>query len=134
MGLCINRRLGMKYHLCFLPALVAAFVVLATAVCIAPAQAGPILDRVITGEGNGQYFSRRDTIALGAGDAMQTNRVIHTIDPWPWYVSNDKLQFNGQRMMLGITRYQANESLVPTGLATQEIIVEGSVDAGQGAR
>ena len=29
------------------------------------------------------YFDRRDTITLGAGDAMATNRVTQMIDPWP---------------------------------------------------
>lgn len=73
------------------------------------------------GDGHGQYLARRDTIALGAGDAMDSNRAIHTIDPWPPYSRNDRLQFDGQRMWLGITRYKKNESIEPRGLATQEI-------------
>jgi hypothetical protein len=28
------------------------------------------------------YTDRRETVALGAGDAMAANRVTHTIDPW----------------------------------------------------
>lgn len=82
------------------------------------------------GEGHGQYLARRDTIALGAGDAKDSNRAIHTIDPWPPYSRNDRLQFDGQRMWLGITRYQRNESIEPKGLTTQDISVGNSSEGG----
>lgn len=81
-------------------------------------------------EGHDQYFARRDSIALGLGNAVHSNRVIHTIDPWPSYSKNDKLKFDGQRMSLGITRYKANESIEPEGLQTQDI----SGDNGSGGR
>lgn len=81
------------------------------------------------GEGHGQYLARRDTIALGAGDAKDSNSAIHTIDPWPSYSRNDRLKFDGQRMWLGITRYQRNESIEPRGLATQDIS-EGGGEGG----
>ena len=73
------------------------------------------------GDGHGQYLPRRDTIALGAGDAMNSNRAIHTIDPWPHYAKDHKLEFDGQRMWLGIIRYQANKSIEPVGLTTQSV-------------
>ena len=73
------------------------------------------------GDGHGQYLARRDTIAPGAGDAMYTNRAIHTIDPWPRYARDTKLEFDGQRMSLGITRYQENKSIEPVGLTTQSV-------------
>lgn len=73
------------------------------------------------GDGHGQYLARRDTITLGAGDAMYTNRAIHTIDPWPRYARDTKLEFDGQRMSLGITRYQENKSIEPVGLTTQSV-------------
>ena len=91
-------------------------------------------DRFARSEGHDQYFARRDSIALGLGNAMHSNRAIHTIDPWPWYSKNDRLQFNGQRMMLGITRYQANESLEPSGLTTQDVSSGGLGDGGSGGQ
>ncbi len=84
-------------------------------------------------EGHDQYFARRDSIALGLGTAMHSNTVFHTIAPWPWYSKNDRLQFDGQRMMLGITRYQANESFEPSGLSTQDVSA-GSMDSGSGGQ
>lgn len=70
------------------------------------------------GDGHGQYLARRDTIALGLGDAMYSNKAIHTIDPWPRHAKDDKLKFDGQRMDLAIELYQKNESIEPQGFAT----------------
>ena len=74
------------------------------------------------GDGHDQYFARRDSIALGLGDAMHSNRAIHTIDPWPRHAKDDKLKFDGQRMNLAIERYQANESIEPVGMTTQDVV------------
>lgn len=66
------------------------------------------------------YWGRRDTISLGAGDAAARNRVAHTIDPWPVYAKDTNLPADGKRMMVGIKRYQANESLEPESTDTTE--------------
>jgi len=70
------------------------------------------------GDGHGQYLARRDSIALGLGDPMHSNRVIHTIDPWPRHAKDDKLEFDGPRMDLSIELYQKNESIEPEGTST----------------
>lgn len=70
------------------------------------------------GDGHGQYLARRDSIALGLGDAMHSNRAIHTIDPWPRHAKDDKLEFDGQRMDLSIELYQKNQSIEPQGTST----------------
>lgn len=67
-----------------------------------------------------QYFSRRDTIRLGAGDAAAHNRAVHTIDPWPVHSKNTDIPVSGKRMMVGIERYQRNESIEPEGNDTTE--------------
>jgi hypothetical protein len=41
------------------------------------------------------YYDRRETISLGADDAVATNRVTHMVDPWPRYSDNRNLAFNG---------------------------------------
>lgn len=66
------------------------------------------------------YLARRNTIRLGAGDAMAHNRAVHTIDPWPVYSKDTDLPADGKRMMVGIERYQKNESLEPEGADTTE--------------
>ena len=35
------------------------------------------------------YYDRRETISLGAGDAVATNKVTHMIDPWPRHSMNN---------------------------------------------
>ena len=72
------------------------------------------------GDGHGQYLARRDSIALGLGDSMHSNRVIHTIDPWHRYAKDDKLEFDGPRMDLAIELYKKNESIEPVGTSTLE--------------
>ena len=70
------------------------------------------------------YWDRRDTIMLGAGDAKAHNRAVHTIDPWPVYAKDTDLPADGKRMMVGIKRYQENQSLEPVGANTAESFEE----------
>ncbi|HKA79173.1 MAG TPA: hypothetical protein VKD43_04030, partial [Xanthobacteraceae bacterium] len=44
------------------------------------------------------YFDRRETISLGADDAVASNRAIHTVDPWPPHSGNRNITFNGERI------------------------------------
>ena len=41
------------------------------------------------------YFERRESIALGAGDAVAANQVEQMVDPWPPNSGNRNLTFNG---------------------------------------
>jgi hypothetical protein len=66
------------------------------------------------------YTSRRDTIRLGAGDAMAHNRAVHTIDPWPVHARDTRIDVDGKRMLVAVERYQANESIEPSGEDTAD--------------
>jgi len=48
--------------------------------------------------GCADYLERRDTITFAAGEAQAWNRVVHTIDPWPPYVTNTRITSNGERV------------------------------------
>lgn len=78
-----------------------------------------------------RYLHARDTITLNAGDAVAHNKAVHTIDPWPASSRNAHHTTDGQRMVLGMKRYQRNESLEPEGLSTNNVY--GDQDAPQGA-
>jgi hypothetical protein len=54
------------------------------------------------------YFDRRDTVGIGAGDAIAANETAQTVDPWPPYSGNTQLATNGQRMQSAIERYRTN--------------------------
>ncbi|GBF25988.1 hypothetical protein MnTg02_01024 [bacterium MnTg02] len=76
-----------------------------------------------------RYLSRRDAITLGAGDATATNQATHTINPWPRDAKNTTIESDGKRVLVGVKRYQKNQSLEPEGLESTTI----SVEEGSGA-
>jgi hypothetical protein len=53
-----------------------------------------------------QYFQRKDTVTLGAGDAKAVNSATHVIDPWPRNVGNTRIPGNGERMAGAVERYR----------------------------
>ena len=54
-----------------------------------------------------------------SGDAIQVNKDIQMIDPWPHYVKNRKLNLDGHRASIAMRRYQANQVIPPANLAAQ---------------
>jgi len=67
------------------------------------------------------YYDRRETIALGANDHIAANRVEQMIDPWPRYVGNKNLAFNGERMQAGVERYRRHEVIRPISPVTNNL-------------
>jgi hypothetical protein len=59
------------------------------------------------------YLDRRDTIALGAGDAIAANQAVQVIDPWPPHSGNTNIVFNGQRMQAAAERYRSGTVVQP---------------------
>jgi hypothetical protein len=78
------------------------------------------------------YFSHRDTISRGLGDANATNMVTQTIDPWPPYARNTKIMVNGKRAHIGMTRYEHNNSIQPRGLTGSSMSGAASIGQDQG--
>lgn len=67
-----------------------------------------------------RYMVRSNTITPGAGDAAAHNAAVHTIDPWPRHARNTDVPADGKRMMVGIKRYQANESAESSAADTSD--------------
>jgi len=59
------------------------------------------------------YFDRRETIALGADDHVAVNSVAQMVDPWPRYVGDKNIAFNGERMQGAVDRYRRHEVIRP---------------------
>lgn len=59
------------------------------------------------------WFEHRDTITLQAGDAVAGNKAIQMRDPWPPYVNNRHIQFDGVVMKGAIERYKAGGVIAP---------------------
>lgn len=76
------------------------------------------------------YTARRDTVTLGAGDAVAVNQVTQTIDPWPPHAKNSRIDVDGRRLGVAVERYQQNKSIQPRGLNTTTVTGQ----AGPGAQ
>jgi hypothetical protein len=81
-----------------------------------------ILGALLAGCSSDIYFDRRDTIALGAGDAVAANQVEQMVDPWPPNSSNRNLTFNGERMQRAVECYRIDK-------VTQPVDLDPSTDA-----
>jgi len=68
------------------------------------------------------YFARRESIALGAGDAVAANQVEQMVDPWPPNSNNRNLTFNGERMQRAVECYRIDK-------VTQPVDLDPSTDA-----
>jgi hypothetical protein len=69
------------------------------------------------------YLDRRDSLALGAGDAIAANQAAQVIDPWPPRSGNTNLVFDGQRMQAAAERYRTNTVVAPGDPMAPQVIV-----------
>ena len=69
------------------------------------------------------YLDRRDSIALGAGDAIAGNQAVQVIDPWPPRSANTNIAFNGQRMQAAAERYRTNTVVQPVDPMAPQVAV-----------
>jgi hypothetical protein len=81
-----------------------------------------MLGALLAGCSSDIYFDRRETVALGAGDAVAANQVEQMVDPWPPYSSNKNLTFNGERMQRAVECYRIDK-------VTQPVDLDPSTDA-----
>jgi hypothetical protein len=89
-----------------------------------------VVPLALTGCFRDDYWDRRDTVTMGAGDAVQVNQVTQTIDPWPPHAKNADINVDGRRVGVAVERYQQNKSVPPKGLNTTTV----SGQAGPGAQ
>jgi hypothetical protein len=64
------------------------------------------------------YRDRRETVALGADDAVSANKVVHMIDPWPAASGNNHIPGNGHVVAAAIERYRTGKVIRPVGTGT----------------
>jgi hypothetical protein len=64
------------------------------------------------------YYDRRETVSLGANDAVESNKVVHMVDPWPRSSANRQLAFEGERMQAAHERYRNNRVITPVNVTT----------------
>jgi hypothetical protein len=65
------------------------------------------------------YLQRSQGIAVGAGNANDTNEVIQTITPWPAYVGDRRIPIQGRRGVDAVERmYRVPDPFVQQGAGT----------------
>ena len=64
------------------------------------------------------YYDRRETVALGANDFNASNIAVQSVDPWPRYVGNKNIAFNGERMQAAVERSRKHEVIRPISPTT----------------
>lgn len=67
------------------------------------------------------YLDRRDSISFSAGDAVRSNIVAQTIDPWPPHAAKREIAHDGDRMQAAGDRYRTGKIIQPKGLATSSV-------------
>ena len=68
--------------------------------------------------GCSEYLDRRDTVSLGAGNAIATDQVTHMVDPWPRASAKRDIAFDGNKMESAFERYRTNQVIQPKGTGT----------------
>jgi len=68
--------------------------------------------------GCSEYLDRRETISLGGGNSVATNKVTQMVDPWPRDSADRNIAFNGARMETAVERYRTNRVIPPQGIGT----------------
>jgi hypothetical protein len=77
------------------------------------------------------YWDRRETIALGADDAVAANLVTQMVDPWPRHSNNKNIAFNGERMQMAVECYRTNTITPPSDLNTSSASYQVGAPAAQ---
>jgi type IV pilus biogenesis protein CpaD/CtpE len=81
--------------------------------------------------GCSEYLDRKDTLLLGAGDAVETNIATHVADPWPAESRSRDFATSGERTQIAVERYRTRPQ--PSG-ASGGGLVNINVGAGGSVR
>ena len=85
---------------------------------VRPLAAALVLGGLLAGCSTDIYRDRRETVSLGADDAVSTNKVTHMIDPWPAASGNRNIPGDGHRVAAAIERYRTGKVIKPVGTST----------------
>lgn len=76
--------------------------------------------------GCADYLNHRDGLTLAAGDDVQKNQAVHTIDPWPPRVGDTRISSDGKRTDEVVKRYETP----PAPVEASGVTVNVGTDAG----
>ena len=79
------------------------------------------------------YVDRRETISPLAGDALASNSVSQTIDPWSAASARRDIAFNGEKMQTASERYRTGRVIPPVNATTSSASYSQAAQAAQSA-
>jgi hypothetical protein len=79
------------------------------------------------------YFDRRETVALGAADHRDSNRVAQMVDPWPRDVGRRQIAFDGTKMQVAAERYRTGRVIPPVNVTTSSAAYQAAEQAAASA-
>ena len=81
--------------------------------------------------GCSEYLDRRDTLFLGAGNAVETNINTHRIDPWPKHAQNTNIPTFGARGATAVRIVRCGVDEPPRGTTVSNTTSSSSSGGGQ---
>jgi hypothetical protein len=67
------------------------------------------------------YYDRRDPISLASGDAINANKVVQMVDPWPASSVKRTIAYDGVRAQTAVARYRAGRVIPPVNATTSSV-------------
>lgn len=68
--------------------------------------------------GCSEYLERQDNVSLAGGNAVNGDKVIQMVDPWPPASANRDIAYDGNRMETAADRYRTGRVIQPRGIGT----------------
>lgn len=90
---------------------------------------GAALAAILLGGCSDLYYDHRDTVSLGAGDAVATNIATQTVDFWPVAAGRRNIVSDGQKMQSAVERYRTNKVTPPSGIGTSSVSYQSAAPA-----
>ena len=80
---------------------------------------GTVLTLVLVSlAGCSEYLARRDAISPLGGNAVEGDKVVQMVDPWPREAANNNIAYNGTVMQSAVERYRTGRVIKPVGAGT----------------
>jgi hypothetical protein len=68
--------------------------------------------------GCSEYLARRDAISPYGGNAIDSDKVVQMVDPWPPASADRNIAYNGTNMQAAVERYRTGRVIRPVGTGT----------------
>ena len=79
--------------------------------------------------GCSEYLARRDVISPLGGNAVDGDKVVQMVDPWPRAAADNHIAYNGTVMQSAVERYRTGKVIPPKGTGTSGAYQSGNTQS-----